>query len=1063
MDILKEIAKAPNKSKKNISSGGTTFPDPIPVVSKPKQKGWGVKRPSYSPPSSTGRQTTKKPHISTHPSYNSSVVKDSTKDIVTSNTNKTDVNSFPVAPIASTSRINALENKIGINGKTYNVDQTILNVPVGTTSTPENLVFRDTDSGIEVKPSFRQKVDTFQENIKKTHGERDRLKQYKIGLTDNDPSQPIYITKTKAAADFGFKPKDYDYMQSDIDLGNIETETLDNLKSVNLAIDSSGDYLEKLSGSLKSVDKNTDVGARWNMDFGNDGVVDTVYSKSRVQDYLKQKIKDVKTDRETYIQDRINIEQSLSDIRNTQSIVHGYRDAGYELDFTESGGYNFFSPSELKVHEWKHGTGLKSNLLLTTSAFLDSPLASRTIGDIVTGYNPKERLASRSLDMTSSLEHKGMTDFIVGDVAGSPAMIEGVYVPMATMGLGHGIGNVAGKSSGFIGKLGGKISGKFGGKTLVSVAKFSGKALSTKTGAVIFTAGLYGVTEGRELYKSYKEDPAGIGGKLTESMFTFGLQLGAFKHGMKSGIKSGMKPVKPKKEFIQARNVNITSETYKGDVKYFKGDMKAYITGRKDPVKVSFEGLSRKQPIDTFMTTNENIIHLTKGKTYSVGKMTVIADSKKGLSRISKAKFYDFVTEGDIVGKTEVFKKFSYKAFRSSGYSWSNDLKTVSHSKAIGVIQSGKPQVTTNEFVGFAQNKKGIIDFNTKIFVHRSADPHSFIMGGKYVTNTKQLGNFHFSGDVLNIKSGKVDTILKIKTKPSIIHSKDASASLVRHSNKQSLSLSFMSDVGKNVSNFNVPSITSFGFSSAKVTAATPVILPILKTKVTRNSTNNSIAQEYKQSFRHIVGGDTTNKYKTEFFSEPDIKTGDKHKTGEIDISGFRFGEIANTRSDSGIKTSLKNNSIQQMDNKLKLDQSSKLNLKLQQKLSFKQITQQNLVITPFTLRPIDFGFTPNVPIPVVPLFARMGGYHTAILDRKHTKRINFISKNQKNVKFSRGLLSDPLSVLRSQIRFGKATTPKATKKLWKQGKKSLFMNVPTKELLNMKIKKKRRKKNVLM
>lgn len=59
-------------------------------------------------------------------------------------------------------------------------------------------------------------------------------------------------------------------------------------------------------------------------------------------------------------------------------------------------------------------------------------------------------------------------------------------------------------------------------------------------------------------------------------------------------------------------------------------------------------------------------------------------------------------------------------------------------------------------------------------------------------------------------------------------------------------------------------------------------------------------------------------------------------------------------------------------------------------------------------------------------------------------------------------LLADLLSVMESQLKFGKATHPRPTKRIWSYARKTLFLDIPTKELLNYKIYKKRKKKYIL-
>lgn len=66
-------------------------------------------------------------------------------------------------------------------------------------------------------------------------------------------------------------------------------------------------------------------------------------------------------------------------------------------------------------------------------------------------------------------------------------------------------------------------------------------------------------------------------------------------------------------------------------------------------------------------------------------------------------------------------------------------------------------------------------------------------------------------------------------------------------------------------------------------------------------------------------------------------------------------------------------------------------------------------------------------------------------------KRMGLTNRRLPKGKIKKSLLADLLSVTESHAWFGKATHPKPTKQIWKLGEKTLFMRVPTKELLSFK------------
>jgi len=934
--------------------------------------------------------------------------------------------------LPSKSKLKTIEEKVG-NVDRYKIDPTIKNNPASTTATPETLIFRDTGSGIEVKPSYQQKVKQYNENTENLRAEMNRIKKYFIGYENNDPTKPIYVTKTRSKADFGYSPSDTDYLQASIDIQNQAKPINQNINTIDNTIKDVKGYSVYLQDQLKNIE-DAPQDAMFEVDFDSDGVVDDVFTKNRFNDYLNKELKKNKE----FVND-LRVERKkqvgyLSDVKNTEKILQGYKQLGYELDISDS-GYSFFEPKDTDVMEWKYGkTG--SDILITTSAFLDSPLGVRSAADILIGNDPSERLAGRSLDMSETLETKGVgVDYLMGDIGVSPAFVEGVVIPVATMGLGYGVGSIVGKSSGTIAKINAGASKFFNpaGKQVFTKTLSGVKTISKP----FTTAAIYGVSEGPRLYSTYKNNPKDIGGVFAESVFTFGLQVGAFKQGMKSGIKSSKSVVKniPQDQLIQSKNVEIVqkpSKFFKNRTN-FTGSMDATISNSKEPVKVTFEGVSIK----------------TKTGTVSRGSMLVKQDVKEIGTIHSRSTPYNFLTEGEIVKFIRSPKGIKLFEVNSTGLSATRDYKNMTLSKAKSLVLSKGDKVKVKGFLDFGRFESGLVDYNTKVISIQPAEKSSFLTAGKFVAKSGIKGNIVFKGNIYNIESGDAIKQYISKARRGLFSSESAISSIGRQPvEKNVFSVNFLQDVGANISDFttvnSIPIVNSSSISSKTV------VLPLLKSNISSNIVKPKKYTVYanKQNIKTYQRKLNANIFKYNLIN--DIKQ-------DSLLTNLNVNSVVNeTKKDrrSITKNIFDISPIQQQKQELALSQDVRSKYSLKQ--SQASIQKYDLLTAEVGVG--DFGFDFNIidPIPVTPLpFGRVGGTYTAILDRPKPKRVSFFGKKTKIQKLDKGLLPSPLNVLRSQILYGKATKPKLTKEIWSKGEKSLFMDVPTKEQL----KNKRRKK----
>ena len=516
--------------------------------------------------------------------------------------------------------------------------------------------------------------------------------------------------------------------------------------------------------------------------------------------------------------------------------------------------------------------------------------------------------------------------------------------------------------------------------------------------------------------------------------------MGAFKQGMKAGFKSNIKAkTVSQDQLIQSKNVKIVqkqSRFFKNRIN-FKGSMDATISTTKEPVKVTFEGVSVK----------------TKTGTISRGSMIVRQNIKQGTTILSKSTPYNFLSEGEILRTLRSPKGVKIVDVKSLSLTATRDYKNMTLSKSKSLVLSKGDKVKVKGFLDWGRYETGMVDYNTKIISIQPAEKSSFVTAGKFVTKQGGKGNIAFTGNIYTIESGK--NIKQVVTigKRSFLKSTSATGSMIRQPNvKNVFSVDFLQDVGANISDFNA-SLPAMNVKTFNVSSKTATI-PLLKSNISSNIVNQKKYNitSTKQNIK------TTNK--TIQITPLKYNVANEIKQDRL-LSNLQTNSfITETKSKKTPKLakSFINTQIQQTQQAQALKQDNRFKFDTKQSQAYIQRYDLSLINT--GVGGFGFGFSIPEPIPVVPTpFVRMGGTYTAILNRPKQQRINLIGKKQKIQKLEKGLLPDPLSVLRSQIRYGSASQPKLTSKLWKIGEKTRFMHVPTKEMLKDKKKKKRRKK----
>jgi len=436
------------------------------------------------------------------------------------------------------------------------------NVSVGTqvTATPEQLGAVPSVSGNE---SERQKI--FQEKTKKfVSSQEDNAlkmqleKKYYVGKSDKGP---VYIEKSPYQILHDYNPFKEDISQQQLyskleqDFGNNLDITKKNIQvstEAGSSITSAEKSIEELTIAIEDVRK---AGIKDEIFLNNNGF-DTKYTKEEalvvLGDALEQNRDYLAWARETSskLPDFQSAENELS---NQMAMINKYKELGYKINVTDE-GYSFELPTSTEVYIWKHGD--MTGVALSSASFLESPLAVKTIGSAIqsgiTGDKKVnetrlEELSSYALGLDVAIDRGNYAK----EVIASPAMVEGVYLPAATLGAtvvaSEGISIAAPRISAGLEGIGSNLTPK--GQAILGELKNVGKTVAepfvetgkkvvefggTKIGSQSLNVVAFGALEGPGLVKVAAESPERLGGVLAESAFEWELVTGAMGEGMKN-------------------------------------------------------------------------------------------------------------------------------------------------------------------------------------------------------------------------------------------------------------------------------------------------------------------------------------------------------------------------------------------------------------------------------------------------------------------------------------------------------------------------------------------------
>lgn len=223
------------------------------------------------------------------------------------------------------------------------------------------------------------------------------------------------------------------------------------------------------------------------------------------------------------------LEEQYKKLEQQKDLLQEYQKKGYEIDET-AGGYSFALPSAYEAHVGLFGKE-KTDIMLTSSAFIKSPLAIGTIGSAIqsaiTGDKKvqeaeQEALAQYSFGLQESLGEGPVA--YVGKVATGGAVVTGIVVPLATMGLGYGISGLQAGATGL--STAGTLA-KVGASTVGKGLLLLGKGVPIGIGAGA------GITAVGAVSQLATEQPERLGAVLAEIGFGAGMAIAGFKAGQR--------------------------------------------------------------------------------------------------------------------------------------------------------------------------------------------------------------------------------------------------------------------------------------------------------------------------------------------------------------------------------------------------------------------------------------------------------------------------------------------------------------------------------------------------
>ena len=786
------------------------------------------------------------------------------------------------------------------------------------------------------------------------------------------------------------------------------------------------------------------------------------------------------------------IQGYMDDLERNKSTISGYRKAGYKID-TKEGEYLFDSPSSEETHKFViEGKGGNVEGALGASAFIESPLGIKSGIDILssqfgkmstaeklvtsftgggyligktlfgaaTGENvvPKfttERLSDFSLGLQRSYEEAGLCG-LAGSAATSPAMVQGVYVPLLTMGAGYGITGLQAGVSNLPGAAT-SVLGRFGGTTVGAITTGAAK------GGLISLGIIGGIETGRGLLGVAQEKPEELPGILGETAFTFGMAYGGYKAGQRAwnvrhtgSWKYNWNKGKPewspdKIQKIDTWGMQDVREIDMGKgVKYFESKGKTRVG--KHNVDITLKGVSKS---------------VGEGKSVSSGEGWMSwTETHRGVVSSYSRKFI-FRGTGTKIEITNMPK--GYSAYRSKSRSKIVGGGTPTET---GWVVGGEPS-TTGRGISVVKDLGTLKSWRLK--------PWRFETLPESLRLAKEYGSIYsgkYSGKGIHGRHLQFSRI--IRWGKSTGKTGDVSVTGGTKLSYGQLFGTVVEQVAPSITKVKPPVSIGVSISTGGLGTKT-----VSKTKVESGGGPSGAGAamfggmqgQLRLIRRHVLAADS--------ITAPAFAQGTMTETRGVSLIGRQSSVsvlVPKTELASGSTIDQRNDVVPSLSFRRELEESdtkkgevfgighismlgrkeatafkpvrmSASDIRQAQRQKMKLMTEttkllQEASIFEMPAEPAEPIHEDPVPTPIIPIPFAFGKPELFKKRRKRKKgKARAHAPMLKKGEQQKGLLSDLLSVTRSQARYGKATHPELTKKVWKKAERSMYMHVPTTEL----------------
>ena len=297
-------------------------------------------------------------------------------------------------------------------------------------------------------------------------------------------------------------------------------------------------FSEEDTASIKALPDKPSV---W-IDINQDMIQDPgeVFSKEQALEIKQQELSDLDISRTTISDNIAKLTNAITNLKTKTQLLSSYETAGYKLDVTPSGGWQFVSPTAKEISKSIHGEGSAARLTAVSMMNLGIPTivagaTSLITGDKSYGESEIERLSRVSLGLTKTsgepIITPGDIKWVIPPVAiaseylggksgsytsrfwSSPEAIESTWLPLATLGAGYTVKSLS-------------IGSKVAGVTKTSV--IGGKVIK---GGMYAATGVGVTLTGVHLGMTAAQDPKQLPSQIGKVAFLWGISYAGFKSG----------------------------------------------------------------------------------------------------------------------------------------------------------------------------------------------------------------------------------------------------------------------------------------------------------------------------------------------------------------------------------------------------------------------------------------------------------------------------------------------------------------------------------------------------